>query len=126
MNTYGNLIVMIVAILCVFVNVSESSTFRCGTQLVSIEDTRDEVLHMCGEPTSIEAWEEERIIRDHRTIRDYNPKTGRYEWLKEPFLVKVLVNMELWTYNLGSTKFIRYLRFENGIVTKITTGDKGY
>ncbi len=117
---------MIVAILCVFVNVSESSTFRCGTQLVSIEDTRDEVLHMCGEPTSIEAWEEERIIRDHRTIRDYNPKTGRYEWLKEPFLVKVLVNMELWTYNLGSTKFIRYLRFENGIVTKITTGDKGY
>ena len=126
MKICGNHIAIIIAILFVFVSVSGASTFRCGTRLVSIEDTQYEVLHMCGEPTSIDAWEEERILRDHRTIRDYNPKTGKYERLKEPFFVRVLVNIELWTYNLGSTKFIRYLKFENGIVKKITTGDKGY
>ena len=126
MNNYWKYLTMIVAMLCIFGTASAGSTFRCGTQLVSIKDTRDEVLHMCGEPTSIDAWEEERILRDFRTFRDYDPRTGRYEWYREPFLVKVQVNIELWTYNLGSTKFIRYLRFENGIVKEITTGGKGH
>lgn len=126
MKTYGKYLILIVGILCVSGSASADSAFRCGTQLVSLEDTRDEVIQMCGEPTSVESWKEERIQKDFRTYRDYDPRTGRYEWYREPFLVKIQVNIELWTYNLGSTRLIRYLRFENGIIKEITTGGKGY
>jgi hypothetical protein len=39
---------------------------------------------------------------------------------------KEKVKIEEWTYNPGPTEFIRYLRFENGILTNISTGDKGF
>jgi len=38
--------------------------------------------------------------------------------------------MKLWnkrrTFNFGPTRFIRYLTFENGILTEINTGKRGY
>jgi hypothetical protein len=37
-----------------------------------------------------------------------------------------MVVVEIWTYNHGPTRFLDYLRLENGIVTKITSGDYGY
>ena len=126
MKTYGKYLIVMVAILCGSGIANADSAFRCGTQLVSLEDTRDEVLRMCGQPTSVDSWEEERILRDFRTYRDYDPRTSKDKWYREPFLVKVQVNIELWTYNPGSTQFIRYLRFENGTIKEITTGGKGY
>ena len=126
MKTYGKYLIVMAAILCAAGIANADSAFRCGTQLVSLEDTRNEVLRMCGQPTSVDSWEEERILRDFRTYRDYDPSTSKYKWYREPFLVKVQVNIELWTYNLGSTQFIRYLRFENGTIKEITTGGKGY
>jgi hypothetical protein len=126
MKTYGKYLIVIVAILYVSGSASEVSAFRCGTKLVSEGDTRDEVSHKCGEPTSVDSWEEERIQRDFGSVRHYDPRTDRHEWSRDPFLVKVQVKIELWTYNLGSTQFTRYLRFENGILVEITTGGKGY
>lgn len=38
---------------------------------------------------------------------------------------KEKVKIDEWTYNRGPAEFIRYLRFENGILTNIATGDKG-
>ena len=89
-------------------------------------DTRAEVIQKCGEPTFVDSWEEELIQRDFGAFRNYDPRTDRYEGYREPFLVKVQVKIELWTYNLGPTQFTRYLRFENGILKEITTGAKGY
>jgi hypothetical protein len=43
-----------------------------------------------------------------------------------PLFVKELVTIEEWEYNLGSNSFIRYLRFENGRLMRITEGDYGY
>jgi hypothetical protein len=126
MKTYRIYLVAIIAILCTSGIVDADSAFRCGTQLVSLKDTRDDVLRICGDPSSVDSWVEERILRDFRSVRDYDPRTGRDEWNREPFLVKVQVNVELWTYNLGSTQFIRYLRFENGIIKEINSGNKGY
>jgi hypothetical protein len=40
--------------------------------------------------------------------------------------VEELVTVEEWEYNFGSTRFIRYLQFENGRLTRITEGDYGY
>jgi hypothetical protein len=125
-NTQGKYGIVIVAVLCVFGFVTEASAFRCGTQLVSEGDTRAEVFQKCGEPTYIDSWEEERIQRDFGPVRNYDPRTERYEWSREPFLTKIQVKVELWTYNLGSTQFTRYLRFENGVLKEIKKGDKGY
>ena len=46
-------------------------------------------------------------------------KGSRYEETNpsiafNPLLVKEQVKIEEWTYNLGSTRFVRYLRVENG------------
>ena len=126
MSTYGKYAIVIIAILCVFRSVCANNAFRCGTQLVSEGDTRAEVIQKCGEPTFVDSWEEELVQRDFGAVPDYDPRTGRYEGSRQPFLVKIQVKIELWTYNLGSTQFTRYLRFENGILKEITTGAKGY
>jgi hypothetical protein len=126
MKACGKYAIVIVAIVCVLASVGVVSAFRCGTQLVSEGDTRAEVIQKCGEPTFVDSWEEELVQRDFGAVPDYDPRTGRYGESRQPFLVKVQVKIELWTYNLGPTQFTRYLRFENGILKEITTGAKGY
>ena len=128
MKIYWKYLIVIVAILCISGSASADadSAFRCGTRLVSVGDTRDEVIQKCGEPTFVDSWEEERIQRDFGTVWEHDPRTSRYEWSREPFLVKEQVKFELWTYNLGSTQFRRYLKFKNGFLKEIYTGDRGY
>jgi Protein of unknown function (DUF2845) len=95
------------------------TTFRCGGGLVSVGDTTAKVLKKCGEPTKESEWEE-----GHNTwisqIYDYEKE--RYQL---PELIKGPILMELWTYDLGSNKFIRYLYFANGRLIRIETGEKG-
>jgi len=79
--------------------------FRCGSRIITIGDYRYDVLRKCGEPSHMEVWQEVRFIRDFG---------------EGP------VTVEGWEYNLGSTNFIRYLRFENGRLRRITVGDYGY
>jgi len=100
--------------------------FRCGTRLVSEGDTRAEVAQKCGQPDYIDSWEEARFSRDFRVERPYDPRTRSYRSYREPFLVEETVKIDVWTYNLGSTRFTRYLTFENGILAEISTGQKGY
>jgi Protein of unknown function (DUF2845) len=103
-----------------------SFAFRCGTELVDEGDTKYEVLHKCGDPSHIESWEEDRFQTDFGLRREYDTHTGQPYWTRAPLLVKEKVKIEEWTYNTGPTEFIRYLRFENGILTNISTGDKGF
>lgn len=116
----------LITVLIAFGLADPAFAFRCGTQLVDEGDTKYEVLHKCGEPNHIESWEEERIQRDFGVRREYDSRAGRYNWYRAPFLVKEKVRIEEWTYNPGPTEFIRYLRFENGILTNVSTGDKGF
>ena len=99
---------------------------RCGTKLVHEGDTKAEVIHKCGEPNFVQSWEEEHIQRDYNYVPIFSTRTGRYRWYCEPFLVKETIRIEEWTYNFGSTEFIRYLRFENGVLKDITVGGYGY
>ncbi len=94
--------------------------------MVTEGDTRAEVRHKCGAPDSVESWEEERIGRDFSSGLFFDERIRRYRENRIPLLVNEHVRVEEWTYNLGSTRFIRYLRFENGILTDIFTGDRGY
>lgn len=126
MKLYGKYLAVIAAIVCICGSASADSSFRCGNKLVSLKDNREAVTKLCGEPTSVDSWIEERIKRDHRSYQNNDPRTNSGESYREPLVVKIQVKVELWTYNLGSTRLIHNLRFENGIVQEITTGGKGY
>jgi hypothetical protein len=98
-----------------------TADFRCGTSIISVGARKSEVLRKCGEPANTEIWE---AVRYKGTLgsRPVLPD----EDLPRSFLVKELVTIEEWEYNLGPGQFIRYLRFENGRLIRITTGDYGY
>lgn len=95
--------------------------FRCGANIISIGARKSEVLRKCGEPANTEIWEAVRY-KSSAGSRPVLPD----EDLSRPFLIKELVTIEEWEYNLGPGQFIRYLRFENGRLIRISTGDYGY
>ncbi len=99
-----------------------ASDFSCGSKIVSTGDRKFDILRKCGEPAYIEVREEVRVKRDFGSrFSLHEDESGRV-----PLFVKELVTVEEWEYNLGSGRFIRYLRFENGVLVSITTGDYGY
>jgi len=100
-----------------------ASDMRCGSYLVSVGDRSYDVLRKCGDPANVETWQEVRIRRD---LLLFSPVTPDQElFLRSPF-VKELVSIEEWEYNFGRGQFVRYLRFENGRLGRIITGDYGY
>jgi hypothetical protein len=100
-----------------------ASDLRCGSRLISIGDYRYDVLRKCGDPANVETWEEVRIRRDLLLSSPITPEQELF--LRSPF-AKELVTIEEWQYNFGQTQFMRYLRFENGRLRRITIGDYGY
>ncbi len=121
-SNYLDCVIMGLALL-IFFNSAPVHGFRCGTRVISVGDPKIRVLSECGEPTHIDIWEEERILRDFRHPNYLNEESEHY---REPLLVKQYVTIERWTYNLGTLKFVRYLTFENGILVKIIIGERGY
>jgi hypothetical protein len=106
----------------------QSVAFRCGNELVSINDTRDKVRDICGEPQSIETWTEERLRWYPRRPYDDPYRYYRHYHRQDvhPYPPTEIIRVEEWVYNLGRNRFIRYLRFENGRLKKIDTGGYGY
>ena len=80
----------------------------CDDRVLSVGDTKADILVKCGEPFY---------------------KSSHHEELKEKFddssSRKVIVTVEEWTYNFGPRQFMRIITFRNGIVADIRTGDYG-
>jgi len=95
------------------------SSLRCGNAIVSLGATSQQVLDTCGRPDLRESWE----TAHNQYVRQF------YDYEKERWILPKLIvgpiQMERWTYDFGSHKFIRYLQFLNGELIKIETGDKG-
>jgi hypothetical protein len=69
---------------------------RCEENTVREGDTKLDVLVRCGEPALRDVWEGER---------------GR---------------IEVWTYDHGRDRLVRYVQLEDGRVVKVRTGSYGY
>jgi hypothetical protein len=110
---------IVVAILLMHTAVSADRTLKCGTRLVSIGDTTAEVLEKCGEPDQVERREEGQ---DTWISQYFDYEEERF---KAPRLVKGPIQVEIWTYDFGATRLIRYLLFENDELIRIETGEKG-
>jgi hypothetical protein len=115
-------IASVLAIVATFVPAATSfaeDSMRCGSKLVTRGDGKDKVLALCGEPTSVSL---------HGMVRrapryDYGFGYNRYEyygpgWIDLP--------VEIWTYNFGSSKLLRKLRFVGDELDDIDTAGYGY
>ena len=105
-------IALIVLSLALSNDVSADDSLTCGdgAYIVSINDTMSEVKEKCGTPSNINAWEIDRVIGDSTPDEHITER----------------IKIEEWTYNFGPDRFIYYLRFENGVLKSIKTGDYGY
>ena len=82
---------------------------RCGSQLVTLGDRIAEVVAKCGEPLTVDSWEVARQTSGFFRLRTWEQ-----------------VVVEEWVYNQGRSKFMRVLRFENGILVSEDTAGKGF
>jgi hypothetical protein len=97
-----------------------ASDFSCDSKIITIGDYRYDVLRKCGEPSHVKSGK--RCVSG-----DFSP--GLFEtgigFNRSPLFLTGPVTVEEWVYNLGSNRFIRYLRFENSRLIRITEGDYG-
>ena len=70
---------------------------------------------LCGPPTSVERKTIRRPTLFWRNGRAYALPGADSD-----------VQVETWTYNLGSSQLIRRIRFEDGIATELSTLGYGY
>jgi hypothetical protein len=91
-----------------YIKQTEPVQRECSEQLVSVGDSKTDVLARCGEPS----------LKDSH-VEETREKLGDTER-------KIFVTVEEWTYNLGPTRFVRILTFRNSKLTDIRTGNYGY
>ena len=80
----------------------------CGDRVISVGDTKPDILNKCGEPFYKSSHQEEQKER-------FDDSGSR----------NVIVTVEEWTYNFGPQRFMRVITFRNGTVVDIRTGGYG-
>ena len=80
----------------------------CGGRVLSVGDTKVDILIKCGEPFHKSSHQEE--LKEH--LDDSGSRT-------------VIVTVEEWTYNFGPQQFMRVITFRNGTVMNIRTAGYG-
>jgi hypothetical protein len=106
------------------------ANMRCGSKLISIGDSKTEVLLKCGEPLLKEAVavKEESKRIDIPLTSTPSVDAGNYADDSDPAVVRrkesITKTVDQWTYNQGSGKLLKILTFEGGELVAIATGDR--
>lgn len=82
---------------------------RCDAGEFRVGRTQYELLQRCGAPLFKDSRVEEQLLSLDKHRRE-----------------KRVNRIDEWTYNLGPTQFLRILRFENGRLVAVETGDRGF
>jgi hypothetical protein len=115
---------LLAVVIALALAVPPAEAMRCGSRLVSEGDPRDKVYADCGPPSGVEAWDEEQY---EHFGRPPDPRQYReFERYGSAYRVRTVVRVEVWTYNYGPSRFVDYVRFENGRVRRIESGGYGY
>jgi hypothetical protein len=80
-----------------------ADSLRCGGRLVERGDLALTVIDRCGEPDYVDAWPATRV-----GARVYPS------------------GIEQWYYNFGPARLIQILRFEEGRLQRVSSGDHGF
>ena len=108
-------VIMAIAIAMLWAQDAGANSFRCGTRLVSDGDSIDKVAALCGPPSDIQRHE---ILR--RPVQWYGGRPYYMSYEPQP------VPVEYWIYNLGPSKLLRRLKFEDGLLVDVETLGHGY
>ncbi len=97
---------------------------RCGHSLVQPGDRKSYVYEICGEPDDIDSHYERRGNQNYADVRRNNFGQNRripnnsFNFGQSNYReIEVLV--EEWTYDFGSAKLRKLLRFENGRLIEV-------
>ncbi len=91
---------------------------NCGAGDITVGDSKYRLLERCGEPLTKTA---DYVLHSQpRHDRRYRSDLRGYGNSGAP------VFREEWIYNLGSNKLMRIVRLENGRVTDVETGRRGF
>jgi hypothetical protein len=93
-------------------------SMRCGSRLVSRGDAKDKVLALCGEPTSVS---QNGYVRRSPIYRRGDPF-----YMYDYYSYCCDMPVEIWTYNFGTHKLVRKLRFVGDELDDIDTAGYGY
>ena len=124
MGSRGTFSLALLLLIFAGASIAPAQAMHCGSRLISKGDPADRVVYQCGPPTSVDSWEEERY-----GYFDRRPPANQYrnfEQYGNAYRVKIYVRVELWIYNHGSSRFMDYVRLENGIVRKVYRAGYGY
>ena len=99
------------------VTAAAEDTMRCGSRLVTTGDGKDKVRTLCGEPTDV-AFVGTLGRRAYPAFGSDDYSYFGPAWVEVP--------VEVWTYNFGSTKLLRKLRFVGDELVEIRTDGYGY
>jgi hypothetical protein len=119
----------LITLAVLIISTEPAFALRCGTKLVDIGDHITKVEHMCGEPVSIQFSTAYRSGIPRHTVRRSARSSLRSSSDQELLIhdrSAIEVQLEEWTYNFGPTRFMRAIRFENGVVVKIESLGYGY
>jgi hypothetical protein len=114
------LFVITLAMLCFSAGASAEDNMRCGSRLVSVGDGKDKVRTLCGDPTDVAATGTvgRRSYPRYPNATSYDYSYFGPAWVEMP--------TEVWTYNFGSHKLLRKLRFVGDELVEISTAGYGY
>jgi len=98
---------------------SAEDSMRCGSKLISHGDGKDKVRKLCGEPSDVAL----RGVVRRAPTDDYGYGYHRYDWYGPGWID---MPVEIWTYNFGSHKLLRKLRFVGDELEEIETDGYGY
>jgi hypothetical protein len=102
------------SLLCLPLPAAADGSLRCGNALVSVGDSKLDLLGRCGRP----ALEEQQPREAGASYRDRESGAG---WRQ-----RSLVVVERWTYDFGTGSFIQIVTMELGKIVRIEQGGRGY
>ena len=108
-----SLLMTLALLLLSFPTLSHAASLRCGSNLVSDGARKADVLAKCGEPLSKDTRTESTEVK----TRDSDGTSVKTTTQK---------NIEEWTYNFGPNRFMQVVKFENGVLTDVTSTSYGY
>jgi hypothetical protein len=96
---------------------ASDDSMRCGSKLIQAGDSMDKVIALCGEPSS-------RAVTGYvRGPAFIDQRPYDYYWFGPTW---VDMPVETWTYNFGTHKLLRKLRFIGEELKEIRTDGYGY
>jgi hypothetical protein len=121
--THWKLSGSLIGIATVFIGASSrAGALRCGDRLASTGSSMYEVAATCGDPDDAQHSVETRIVRQRVLV----PCPGERR-LCEAFVEQaVQIDVDRWTYDFGSNRFIEHALFEQGALVNVTSGGYGH